>query len=285
MRHIVRPIASLITFLSILSTLTACSVATLAYNNAGSLIGYALRDYVELTDSQESWLKERIELAIAWHRTSELPQWQRWLNEARERAAGKPETSEVRALSLRGQALLERTTEQVLPDMAALLRQLDASQIAFLERKFVSDNRKIARDAAVALPQRQVKRVERMRERFESWAGSLSPEQVAYLQSRVLAQPPLDELRLADRMRWQRQFIENIKARPEALELQAALRSMILTPERHRDPVYQAALLRQQEEMMTTIAWMVTSATPAQRTHMQKKLSGYAELLASLVRS
>ena len=289
MRHIpwppCHPLRHLLTAIAMLCVLTSCSVATLAYNNAGTLIGYALGDYVELTDQQESWLKDRVNSLISWHRGSELPEWQRWLNETRERAAGRPETREVRTMYARGQVLLERTTAQLLPDMAALLRQLEPQQIAYLENKFSRDNRKIAEEAATPLPVRQLKRLERIRERFESWVGSLTAEQAAYLQSRVMVLGPLEEMRLADRQRWQREFIDMIRSRPELPALQAELRSLILSPGTRRDPAYQAELIRQQDEMMTITAWLVANASPVQKVRLQKKLSGYAEDIASLLRT
>lgn len=265
--------------------LTACSVATLAYNNAGMLIGYALGDYVELTPSQETWLKERVGVLIAWHRTNELPEWQRWLTETRERAGGNPQANDVQAVYDRGRMLLERTTEQMLPDIAALLRQLEPSQIAFLQDKFSRDNRKVIEDADLSPVARKTKRIKRIKERFESWMGDLTAEQQAYLQSRLAVLPALEEMRLADRIRWQRQLIELIKARPDAPALQAELRRMILAPEMSRDPDYQAALKRQQAEISAVAAWMVTNATPAQRVRLQKKFSGYAEDVASLLRT
>lgn len=289
MRHIhrslFRPLRVMIIGVAMLGVLTSCSVATLAYNNAGTLIGYALGDYVELTDQQETWLKERVNLLIAWHRGSELPQWQRWLNETRERSAGKPETGEVRALYTRGKALVERTTEQLLPDMAALLHQLEPAQIAFLEGKLARDNRKIAQEAAIPLASRQSKRVERIQERFENWMGSLTAEQAAYLQSRTMALVSLEEMRSADRQRWQREFIDLIKSKPELPVMKDELRRLILLPEKQRNPLYQAELNRQQEAMMTITAWFVANATPNQKLRLQKKLGGYAEDIASLLRT
>ena len=285
MPRIHRVLRHLIAAIAMLSMLTSCSLATIAYNNADTLIGYALRDYVELNVEQEIWLKERITLLMAWHRSNELPQWQRWLTEARERAAGMPETSDLRATYVRGQALLARTTAQALPDLAKLLHQLEPAQIAFLENKFANDNRKLAKDIAVALPTRYAKRADDVREGFEGWLGSLTPEQAAYLQARATILVPMEEMRLADRRRWQRELIELVKARPELPTLEAELRSWILSPEKYRDPVYQAEMNRQYEAMLGVTAWMVTNATPQQKLRVQKKLSGYAEDIARLLRN
>ena len=285
MRRILLPLHRLITAISMLGVLTSCSMATVAYNNAGSLIGYALDNYVELTPPQETWLKDRVNHLIAWHRGSELPLWQRWVNETRERAAGNPEAGEIRAMFARGQTLLERTTEKMLPDMAALMRQLEPRQIAFLESKLAADYRKLAEEAAAPLPVRQSRRVERLRERCESWFGRLTSEQAAYLQARVLSMAPLEEMRLTDRQRWQREFMAVVKSAAEVSELQAELRILILAPEQRRDPNYQAEVNRQRDEMIAVTAWMVRNATPAQMARLQNKLSGYAEDIASMLRT
>lgn len=269
----------------LLCTISACSLATLAYNNAGMLIGYALDGYVDLSPQQEIWLKDRVNVLIAWHRSNELPEWQRWLIETRELAAGKPQLSDVQNTYAGGRALLARTTEKLLPDMVLLLRQMEPPQIASLERKFALDNRKIAEDAAAASANYQAERMERLRKRFESWLGSLTAEQDAHLQSRMAALPSLEEMRLLDRKRWQREFVDLVKAKPETATMQAELRRLVLVPEANRDPVYQAELMRRHDEMMAVTAWIVAKATPAQKKHLQKKLSGYAEDIAYLLRT
>ncbi|MEP7157184.1 MAG: DUF6279 family lipoprotein [Betaproteobacteria bacterium] len=267
------------------SGLAACSLATMAYNNAGSLIGFALNDYVELNEQQEAIVKERVNQLIAWHRKSELPQLLRLLNEARERGVTSPAVADVRDFYTRGQAHFERTVEQVLPDMAELLRQLEPSQIARLEKKFAKENLKVMEDMAKPQALRQSKRLERTRERYEDLFGSLSAEQAAYLQAHQPVTGPLDAMRLADRKRWQREFTDAIKSNADTSQLLAELRILILTPEKRRDPAYQAELSRQQEEMLATTTWMLASATPAQKAKLQKKISGYAEDVTRLLRA
>jgi len=275
----------LLTACALVGALTSCSLATLAYNNAPSLIGFALSDYVELNEQQEVVVKARLTQLIAWHRKSELPQLLRLLNEARDRAGTQPSLGEMRDFYARSQARFDRSVEQVLPDMAELLRQLAPSQIARLEEKLAKDNRKVVEEAAKPLTSRQAKRMERVRERFEDWFGPLSAGQSAYLQSHIADMGPLDEMRLADRKDWQREFIDAIKLKPDTAQLLAELRILILTPEKRRDPVYEAELTRRHEEMMSITTWMLAGATPAQRANVRKKISGYAEDVTRLLRA
>lgn len=271
--------------LAALFTLTACSLARLAYNNFGSVVAYAVNDYVDLTPEQEELLKTRAASLVAWHREKELPQWLRTLENARARVGAGASEADVRAAQREAQTLIERTAERMLPDAAELLARLEPAQIARLAARLEKDNRKVARETAVPADERRAKRVKRVLGHFEEWMGTLTPDQISWLRSRVMAWPLLDEMRLDDRRRWQREFLQLLETRPEPRVFQAELRALVLNAETRRDPAYQAAWARQQADASDLAAWMVANATPAQRTRIQKKLAGYAEDLTALMRA
>ena len=263
--------------------LGACSLATVAYNNAPTLLGYALADYVTLTPEQDELVRARIARFIAWHRANELPAWRRLLDEARDRVAAGPDEAQVREVLAKAQALFERTAERMVDDVADLLPRLDADQVAQLAAKLRKDNARVEKELSTPTARRRADRAEQMTTRFEDWLGALTPEQAEYLRARMALYAPLDAQRLADRRGWQKDFFALLDAKPAPATMRTTLRMLVLAPEKRRDPAYNAARARQTEEMTATIAWMIAHATPAQRERVRSKLGSYAELVATLV--
>ena len=276
------PIASAIAGLLILA---GCSLATMAYNNAPTVLIYALNDYFDLSTEQEDWLKPRLNRFIDWHRANELPAYRRLVDEATRHIGDGARIEDVRALYDAGRARLERAGDQVLPDIAAFLFQLEPRQIAHLEKKLAADNRKMEEEAAVPMLQRQQKRIEKAMERYEDWFGSLSTAQAAKIRAAMAALQPLDAMRLADRKRRQAEFLALLKAAPDVVLLKTEFRRLLLQPERGRDPAYQAELDRQFDSTISLVMSLLSEASPTQRARIQRRLNGYAEDISSLLRS
>jgi ribosomal protein L20 len=267
------------------AALAACSLATIAYNNASTVLGYALGDYVDLTAQQEDWLRARVEKLVAWHRTNELPAYRRTIEETRLRVAGPVSAEDMNALYESGRTFAGRAIDRALPDIAEFLSQLSTEQIAKLETKFAKENEKLAREARSGDETLKKKRLERYLERFEGWMGDLSIEQKTQIRTVVSTLPSLEEYRLADRKARQAEFLKLIKQRPEPAIFQRELRQLILQPELKRDPAYTAEWDRQQKEILILGATMVSGASAEQRQRIQKKLSGYANDISILLRS
>lgn len=263
----------------------SCSVATMAYNNAPHIALYALDDYFDLTPEQEAWLKPRLDRFIAWHRANELPAYRRLVNEASRQIDSGARAQDARALYDSGRARLARAADQGLPDIAAFLAQLTPRQIARLESKLAEDNRKMEEEWRMQPILRQQKRVEKSIERVEDWFGSLSPTQIEKIRATMMALPPLEAQRLADRKRRQAEFIALLKSSPPPDAMQPALRRMLLQPEAGRDAAFQAELDRQLEATVNLVMSLLAEGSPEQRARVQKRLKGYAADIDSLTRS
>jgi Family of unknown function (DUF6279) len=278
-----RRFSTLFALAAILAFLGACSVATIAYNNASTVISYAVGDYVDLTPEQEKWLRPRVEGLIAWHRANELPLYQRTIEDLKARAAGTIKAEDLDRLYATGRSLVDRATDRVLPDMVEFLLLLNYEQISKLENKLAKDNEKLAKELRAGSDALKKKRVERYGERFEDWMGKLTLIQKAQIRDVVADMAPLEEYRLADRKRWQADFLKLLRERPESGLFQRELRQLILAPEVKRDPAYQAEWGRQQKAIIDLGAAMMSGATERQRQRVQKRLAGYANDIAALL--
>jgi hypothetical protein len=59
-------------------TQLAYSNIGLAYNNAAPMLAWMVSDYVDMSDDQKEFVRERFSRAFAWHRTRELPEYHRF---------------------------------------------------------------------------------------------------------------------------------------------------------------------------------------------------------------
>ena len=281
MRRISLIAATLATLLAV----AGCSLATMAYNNAPTVLIYALNDYFDLSTVQEDWLKPRLNRFIDWHRANELPAYRRLIDVATRQIGDGARIEDARALYDAGRMRLDLAGDRALPDIAAFLFQLEPRQIAHLEMKLAADNRKMEEEAAVPMLQRQQKRIEKAMERYEDWFGSLSTAQAAKIRAAMAAPQPLDAMRLADRKRRQAEFLALLKAAPDVVLLKTEFRRMLLQPERGRNPAYQAELDRQFDSTISLLMSLLSEANPTQRARIQRRLNGYAEDISSLLRS
>jgi hypothetical protein len=255
----------------------------LSYRNADWLLAYKIDDWVNLTAEQKTWLRPRLTQLQVWHRSHELGHVQRLLRDSHLLAAGAPKEDEIQAIYAASVLTLNRTLEQLLPDTLLLLSRLEPAQIAYLERKLTKDNQKLAKDIVLTPDARRSLRAKKAVKQFEGWFGRLSTTQEADLIKRVDALPLLDEMRLNNRQRWQTELLELLKSKPDTKLFSSELRSLMLDPQRRRDPVYDQAWKLQQQEWVSIVAWIVKHASPAQKARLQKKLGGYVEEVSRLL--
>jgi hypothetical protein len=265
----------------------ACSLTTVAYNNAPTAVAYVVDDWVDLTPEQREWLKPRVNKLVAWHRSNELPQYRSVLNRASERlnsdAALTPEEINQFIVDARGAAM--RLTEQAMPDMVAFLQKMSPEQITFLEKKYASENERMGKELKLTPQARREARVKRYFERYEAWMCSLTPAQRETIRTAVEPLPFNDELRLEDRARWQREFIALLRTGPDEATLTRELRILMLTPDVRRSAEYQSRWTGLQKTMTSLTVELMISATPEQRRTIQRKLNGYASDVTSLLKA
>jgi len=300
----------------VLAALAGCGAANLAYNNAPMAVAYVVDDWVDLKSEQRAFLKSRVESLLVWHRANELPAYQQLLREAMARVAPAPPSGQspnkfisqaaasttastapsgnsapgptvqdVSRLYAESRQAIERVAEKAMPDIVAFMQTLKPEQISYLERKFTEDNAKLEQQMRAPLVERKRARVTRYVERFEGWMGKLSPEQVALIQARVEPLPFSGELRLADRRRWQAELLAMLKSRPDAVTIEREMRVLLLTPEVRRSAEYRARWAAQQDVVMNLTAELMALATPKQRESVRKRLDGYVNDLAGLLKT
>lgn len=276
---------ALAAFLAAACTLTqlAYSNISLAYNNVPPMFAWMVGDYVDMSDEQKDFVRERFGRAFAWHRQQQLPEYRRFLEKVLAQAEDHITLEEVATDHRELRSYYHRAVERLLPDMADFLLGLDSLQARQMEKRFAKDNRKMVQDATDGNgDDRLEKRVERFTTHLEQFLGSVSDEQRRLVVAYVSAQPELVEERLADRRYRQAAILEILKTKPPREQVIAQLRRLFIETESWRDPAYQRKLRSRDQALFDLISRVSVAASPEQRAAFQKRLHGFMRDIAQI---
>lgn len=265
--------------------LAACSTATrVAYSNAPVALAWVVDDWFDLQDGQGDWVKERVLRLQAWHRASELPEYEKLLQDTAARAATRLDAGDARRIHRELRALWQRLARQAIPDAADFLLMLQPAQVAHLERRFAEDNAKLLRERAKGTPQeREEARVKRFASVIDDWTGRLTPAQRELVRAHVAAIPDLTEDWMADRRQRQAETLALARARPAREAMIAGLARIVLESDAWRRPEYAAKLRARDEQVFALIGALDATLTPEQRARLQRRLVNYAADVAYLM--
>ena len=266
--------------------LAACSVSRLAYLNAPPLALWYLGGFVDLTDPQKAFVRDRLSNAIDWHRSRELPEYQKAIERLIVKADARVSVDDARATYKQARAYYDRSIEHLLPDMAEFIGMLDDAQIARIEKKFADDNRKILRDSVKGTPEeRRERRAKKYVEQFEEWTGRLSREQRDIVLNGVATLADLTEERIGDRRYRQTELVRLIKGNAPRAELAASLKRLLIDTDSWRRPEYVKKLRDRDERICEIVSELTGTLTPEQRASVQRKMRGYVRDISSIIAS
>lgn len=261
--------------------LAACSATNLlysnmafAYSNAAPMLTWAVDDYVDLSDGQKDWVRDRFVRVLAWHRSRELPEYRRFLARFEANLEDGLTVDEVRAAHRDIRGHYHRVLEQLLPHIADLLLQLDAEQVEGLERKFAEDNRKVEKETGGNAEQRRARGIRKMVDHLEAWTGTLEPAQRELVAARLRALPEINAERMADRRLRQERTLALVRARPERDALIAGLRRLLIDTESWRRPDYLARLKERDTRNFEMLSELSHTLSPEQKAQVRKRVRG-----------
>lgn len=276
--------------LSVVLLVAACSSIKLGYNNADTLLMYSLDSYFDLDDSQEKLARERVRELLAWHRSTQLTQYARFVDEAQGRlggSGGQVTADDVLAFQAAMNQKLVRVGEQAAPEMARLALTLQPAQIDRFADKLAKDQSKARRELLRFAGRESLdERVKRYTDRAETWFGSVNPQQLELVRSTLASRPATETWWMDERERRQREavaLLRRIQAEQPAPEVAAGwIRGYFAELQLSSDPERRARSTEFRQRNAQLIAQLINAATPQQRTALAKKLRGYAEDFTTL---
>ena len=272
---------------------TACTLTQLAYsnvpmayNNATQVVGWMLADYVDMSDEQKDFVRERVGQAFAWHRARELPEYRGFFERVLVQAQDNISIEEAAADHRDLRSYYHRAVERLLPDMAEFLERMDSVQARQMESRFNKDNRKVVEDANDgSAEERLAKRVDRFVTHLEQFVGPMSDSQRAMVAAHVARQPEMVDERLADRRYRQAAILKLVKAKPPREEAIAELRRLFVDTESWRNAEYQRKLRARDRELFDLIARLSASLNAEQRAAFQRRVRGFMRDITDITAS
>lgn len=285
-------IARLLFLAAAAAVLAACSATNLlysniafAYSNATPMLAWAVDDFVDLNDGQKDWVRERLARVMSWHRGSELPEYRRFLAGFEASLEGGLTVDEVRRAHVELRRHYHRVLEQLLPHTADLLLQLDAEQVEGLERKFVEDNRKVAKDSGGNPEERRARGIKKAIDHLEAWTGTLEASQRELVAARLRALPDINAERMADRRYRQAETLALLRAKPDREGMMAGLRRLLIRTEAWRRPDYLRKLQERDTRNFEMIALLSSTLSAEQQAHLHRRLRGFIADITTLAAS
>jgi hypothetical protein len=266
--------------------LAACSVSRLAYLNAPPLALFYIGGYVDMTDAQKKFARERLENAMAWHRKAELPQYQHSIEGLIVKVSVKVSADDARGIYRQARDYYNRAIEHLLPDIADFLLMLDERQAAQVEKKFAEDNAKLVKESVKGtVDDRRAARAKRYVEQFEDWTGTLSGPQRAIIINGVRPLEDVTDERIGDRKYRQSEVLHIIREKPSREAAVAKLRSILIETDTWRRPDYTKKLRDRDDRIIEIVSELTSTLTPEQRISVQRRMGNYVKDISSILAS
>jgi hypothetical protein len=218
--------------------LAACSATQLVYDNGATLLRWRATSYLDVHEAQAKDLERRIDVFLAWHRTTALPQYAQLAEACAARIDRGLGRADLEWAYDRIHAQLEESLGAASREIAPLLDTLTPEQIVHLEKRIAEDNALFAEEYLDGdETARRARREERNVKRLEEWFGPLTMVQRAAIQRYSRAAPLTAELRLSDRRRRQAVLLSIVRTH----SAQRLLLDWAVGWDRGREPDYAAA--------------------------------------------
>jgi hypothetical protein len=267
-------------------TSLAYSNATLAYANLAPMATWMVDEYTDLSGGQKDWVRERITRVMQWHRSKELPQYRRFLERVLRESEEPFTVAEVAEAYGDLRLAYHRMVEQLIPDVADFLLQLDPEQVGQMEKKFADDNRKFVKDSLKGSPaERREKRIDRLVQHLESWVGDISHAQRELIEDRYQALPDYVEERLAERKYRQAETLALLRARPGKEAMMEGLRKLLIDTDTWRRPDYLKRMGERDQRMFEMLSALSGTLSAQQRAHLQARIRRYVRDINTLTAS
>ncbi len=270
------------TLLLPLLLLSGCSAVRFTYGQAPLLAYWWLDGYVDFSGEQTPRVKAALEDYMAWHRSTQLPDYAQLLVRLQAMAQDRVTPAQVCSMADELQRRLELAYERAVPAMAEIVRGFSPAQIDHLEKRFQRDNYEMARDYLQPDPAARAEAsLKRTVDRAESIYGTVEDDQRALLAAGLEASP-FDPQRWAEERRArQRDILRTLRQlladKADQPAFEAALRAFAVQATQSPRADYRQYRQRLIEANCVLTAQFHNSARPAQRQYAVGKLKGWID--------
>lgn len=267
--------------------MTGCGLVKTGYRNGDTVGLFMMNRYLDLSSEQKEFVKPKLRALLAWHRSTQLPDYTTVATELQRKATQPITVAEVTALGEQMRRRAGTTIDHALPDMADIVLRLTPANIKALQDRFAEDDDKF-RDENVKVPleKQQAERYEKTLDRVEEWYGKFSREQRIAIRRFSDARPIDNEILLAERQRREADVIAMLqraqREKPSRDAVVAMLKGVSDRFEDSPDPERRAFVESLRKATAEMNAQIHNLATPQQRQKAVAKLQEWIDDFRSL---
>ncbi|MBT4287172.1 MAG: hypothetical protein HOD92_07515, partial [Deltaproteobacteria bacterium] len=171
--------------LTILFT-AACSQIRIAYFFVDWYIVDRIDDYLDISDDQEKFLDDKVDLLHAWHRKEELPKIVTFLKSLKIKLAKGLSEEDIPWFQSEYKAIQSRAIDKISDDFVVFLGTVTPQQIDHLAQAVKKKNEEhYERNFKISEKLWREKRIQRTLENLEDFFGTLTKEQNKLITSSI----------------------------------------------------------------------------------------------------
>jgi hypothetical protein len=267
--------------------LAGCGFVKTGYRNGDTVGMFIISRYLDLSSEQKAFVKPKLRSLLAWHKTTQLPEYTALASELQRKATQPITDEEVASLGERIRQRAYATIDHAIPDMADIALRLKPENIQTLQDKFAEDDADFRKDNLSGdLEKRQEARYKKTLERVEEWYGSFTREQKAAIRQFSDARPLDNEILLSERQRREGEIITMLKRiereKPSRDAVVAMMKGVFDRFDHNPDPAKRDFLDSLQRATAEMNARIHNLATPQQRLKAVAKLQEWIDDFRSL---
>ena len=192
--------------------ITACSTVRFAYNQGDTLIRWWIDDHIGLTAEQEVLTRELLEQQFWWHRTEQLAEVSKTLEQLRRQLHRPLSTQEVSQFSDDLKKFIYAIAKKSTPDAAKIFVTLQNNQIEKMQKRMQKGNEKFAKEWLPPSAEKQNKvRADKVIDRVEWLFGTINKEQEEKIRQHIKNNPLDMNMVYQERLRRQNDLIKIIR--------------------------------------------------------------------------
>jgi len=261
--------------------ISACSGTSLVYNRLDFLLPWYVDDYAELNQAQKAYLDQLLAPFLTWHRTQELPNYVKVLEDIEDRLQ-RPQTSagiaavfaefEQAWLRLESESLdwlLDLGARLSDEQIAGFLDVLDERQQEYEEEYLARTDEEFYQDS-----------YDNLLDSVQDYLGRLSEQQRDMLRNASRQLHRSDHAWLQGREEWLQQLAVLLQRQPgwqDKVRAQVAARNDNTPPEHRRTYEHNMGVIYE------ALAQLLNSRSEQQDRHLRNKLSELQEDVVTLI--
>ena len=248
------------------------------YGQLDWLIPWYVEDYISLERDQRTLLEQRLLDQLAWHCSTQLPEYARWLRQLSGDAQDGLDLDEVRRHHATVEAFWRSLMEQLSPDVSHIMLSATDEQLEELfdnlERLNEENHAEFVEPAEEDQAKRRARRLQRQ---FKRWVGPLQPEQKQAIAEWSAALTPLNVEWLQSQRTWQAELRVVLTHRQDTPEYHAAIEALFVDPQALWPQSYRDKIDHNLDLTLAFLSEFSQGLTPQQHRRLQQRLAALAD--------